>query len=345
MKINNQYTLALGLVTGTILLSLYTLNFSSTELVGNERFYAGDYSDLSEGGNSTIQLHKKNSQFSFNYIMREGVEFPFAGIYIEDTLEGKNIDLSEYDQVEVKIKAEKGKVIPITLNTIWNLKQRPYQHSLQISDTLKSYTIPLNQFRTPGWWLGENQSFTETDNNFEDVATLNVENCYRLPNNIEDEIIIEKITFSKNNSRSLLIIAVILIVGIFIIILIPFFKPKKEFIPIKASKYASKTKDQDKELIIAFIGKEYAQAGLTIKDISKGTGIPENSISKVLKQHFSMSFKEYLNYVKISESKRLLRETDMNISEIAYLVGYNNVTHFNRVFKAAMEISPNEFRA
>jgi AraC-like DNA-binding protein len=39
-----------------------------------------------------------------------------------------------------------------------------------------------------------------------------------------------------------------------------------------------------------------------------------------------------------------LKETSLSISEIAYLVGYNNVTHFNRVFKEKIGISPSEFK-
>lgn len=344
MKITKQYTSALGLVAGIILLSLLTVNFSSLSLISNEKYYSDSYSDMDENGNSSIELDKKKDILSFKYVIRNGVDFPFAGIYFEDTLEGSKIDLSAYDQIEIRIKATKGKVIPITLNTMENLKLRPFQKSLQISDSLATYTIPIREFRTPGWWINENQSYSESENNFEKVSTINIENCSRISNEIEDKVTIEEITFSKNNSRSILIIFTLLIIGSLIIALVPFFKPKKEYIPIKESSYLSKSKEDDKELIISFIAKEYTQSGLTIKDISKSTGIADNQISKILKKHFTMSFKEYLNYVRISEAKRLLQETDLNISEIAYLVGYNNVTHFNRVFKATMELSPNEYR-
>jgi len=47
----------------------------------------------------------------------------------------------------------------------------------------------------------------------------------------------------------------------------------------------------------------------------------------------------------MSESKRLLLETDLPIGEITYRVGFNNQTHFNRVFKAEMQISPSEYRS
>ena len=57
-----------------------------------------------------------------------------------------------------------------------------------------------------------------------------------------------------------------------------------------------------------------------------------------------MTFKQYLNKIRLSEAKRLLKETDRQIADIAYHVGYKNVTHFHRIFKQNEKISPNEYR-
>jgi YesN/AraC family two-component response regulator len=69
---------------------------------------------------------------------------------------------------------------------------------------------------------------------------------------------------------------------------------------------------------------------------------PKEPISKVLTLHFSTTFKEYLYYLRISEAKELLKNSNLNVSEIAYSVGYKNVTHFNRVFKTKEKNPPNE---
>lgn len=52
---------------------------------------------------------------------------------------------------------------------------------------------------------------------------------------------------------------------------------------------------------------------------------------------------EVLSYVD-QRGRTLLRDTDMLITEIATLVGYNNITHFNAMFKKETGISPKEFR-
>ena len=56
------------------------------------------------------------------------------------------------------------------------------------------------------------------------------------------------------------------------------------------------------------------------------------------------TFKQYLNIIRITEAKRLLRETDNQITSCAYNVGYNNIPHFNRTFKQLEGISPKEYR-
>jgi AraC-like DNA-binding protein len=42
---------------------------------------------------------------------------------------------------------------------------------------------------------------------------------------------------------------------------------------------------------------------------------------------------------------RELKITDKNISEIAYKNGFENISHFNRVFKSIKEISPRQYRS
>ena len=59
---------------------------------------------------------------------------------------------------------------------------------------------------------------------------------------------------------------------------------------------------------------------------------------------FKMSFKRYLTAIRMHEAKRLLQETDRLVIDIALTVGFNSISHFNRVFKASTHISPLEFR-
>lgn len=52
----------------------------------------------------------------------------------------------------------------------------------------------------------------------------------------------------------------------------------------------------------------------------------------------------YINRVRIEEACSLLRETELPVTDIAYRVGYQSVTHFGRVFKKAKAVSPQSYR-
>ena len=102
----------------------------------------------------------------------------------------------------------------------------------------------------------------------------------------------------------------------------------------------------DKELkkIFDYINKNYSNSDLTIIDVEKNCGISERRISQLIKKETNLHFKQFLNNLRIVEAKRLLTETDLHISEIAFNVGYGNISHFNRVFKSIVDQSPSSYR-
>ncbi|MFR2464209.1 MAG: helix-turn-helix transcriptional regulator [Clostridia bacterium] len=56
------------------------------------------------------------------------------------------------------------------------------------------------------------------------------------------------------------------------------------------------------------------------------------------------TFREYLNFVRISEAEKLLLNTDLNITEIAMEVGFSSSSYFIEQFKQLKSISPKRFR-
>lgn len=105
------------------------------------------------------------------------------------------------------------------------------------------------------------------------------------------------------------------------------------------------TQDEaDCQRIIQLIAARYPDPELSLSSIHRDTGIPEARISPILEKRTGLKFKPYLNQVRIQEAVRLLPEDRQSIGEIAFLVGYSHVTHFNRVFRELMKVPPGEFR-
>lgn len=66
---------------------------------------------------------------------------------------------------------------------------------------------------------------------------------------------------------------------------------------------------------------------------------------KLFKRHTGVSFTEYVSRLRTEKAKNLLLNPNLRVSEIAYEVGFQSLTHFNRVFKRVVHESPTAYRA
>jgi AraC-like DNA-binding protein len=66
---------------------------------------------------------------------------------------------------------------------------------------------------------------------------------------------------------------------------------------------------------------------------------------KLFKKATGLNFTDYVSRVRIEKARNLLLNPNLRISEIAYEVGFQSLTHFNRVFKRISGESPSEYRS
>ena len=95
--------------------------------------------------------------------------------------------------------------------------------------------------------------------------------------------------------------------------------------------------------IIGYINNHYKEA-ITLSTISQQFYISACHFSRTFKKTTGLSFTEYLNNVRIKEARKLLHKKDISITRVAELTGFNNNTHFNRVFKSIMGMSPINYK-
>lgn len=82
----------------------------------------------------------------------------------------------------------------------------------------------------------------------------------------------------------------------------------------------------------------------TIKELSKLYRISETAIKKVFKQIYGEPISTYLKNYRIRNAKRLLNESNLNITEISNNIGYKSVSKFGEAFKKETGLSPSEYR-
>lgn len=84
--------------------------------------------------------------------------------------------------------------------------------------------------------------------------------------------------------------------------------------------------------IVKYINQNY-QESLSLTTVAGKFFLSPSYLSKVFKDVTDFTFVEYLNNVRVKESKRMLAETRKKVVEIAAEAGFGSVTHFGRVFK------------
>ncbi|TCL76536.1 AraC-like DNA-binding protein [Hydrogenispora ethanolica] len=95
--------------------------------------------------------------------------------------------------------------------------------------------------------------------------------------------------------------------------------------------------------IVRFINSSYSEP-LTLPFLARQFAISPFHLSRTFKKVTGFGFVEYINSVRIREAERLLKETRLPVTEIAGRAGFENLTHFERVFKKISGSAPLAFR-
>jgi two-component system response regulator YesN len=92
-----------------------------------------------------------------------------------------------------------------------------------------------------------------------------------------------------------------------------------------------------------FIWSNYNQ-DISLKKASEAVGISPYYLSHLFRKEMGISFLEYLTSVRISIAKHLLKKTSMSVLEACLEIGYQDPSHFARVFKKKEGVHPSEYR-
>ena len=91
----------------------------------------------------------------------------------------------------------------------------------------------------------------------------------------------------------------------------------------------------------------YVQANyidITLDDLAENFFLSKPYLSKYIKEKSGMTFGDLVKEIRMKKAKALLKSSNMTVENIAMSVGYQNVEHFNRLFKKAYDMTPMQFR-
>lgn len=90
--------------------------------------------------------------------------------------------------------------------------------------------------------------------------------------------------------------------------------------------------------------EEHHTEDLSLGMVAKAVHTSVFYFCKLFKKATGNSFTEFVSRTRIEKAKNLLLNPNLRVSEIAYEVGFQSLTHFNRTFKNIMGLSPTEYR-
>ena len=331
------------------------------------------YTDIADSGTSLSTSTVTADQVTFSYVLGTGFHYPYVGLGFElltrDTMGDVTsyLNIEGYDSLRIRVRSTGSSEMRVQFLTNDSALSRPgaplsQRYLVQNTSLERGWTVKslwMGDFTIPEWWFRLNNLNPDPGNRFLNrAARFEIQNSSRMPVGVRDTLEISELTLVGENRSLGYVLA-----GVAAFLLAAFamlswlerermrsdraaqIAARREDLLLKAEKLPlSSHRTEDAKRILEFIGKNYSDSELDLERVCRETGVNRNRLSAILKEEVGTTFKGHLTDLRLSEATRALAETDLQVTEIAYKVGFGNVSHFNRVFKEHFEIAPVEYR-
>ena len=115
---------------------------------------------------------------------------------------------------------------------------------------------------------------------------------------------------------------------------------------LSSSSFANTSRNKESrrvQKVKQYINDHYAEP-LRLKDLASLAGMSPVAFSRFFRVRTNRTLSDYIADIRLGFAARMLVDTTRNISEICYECGFNNLSNFNRMFKAKRGSTPREFR-
>lgn len=108
------------------------------------------------------------------------------------------------------------------------------------------------------------------------------------------------------------------------------------------------TKQQNQEPVMVQKARAFIEANqsedIGLDEVAKAVNVSTYYFCKTFHKATGLTFTQYVALTRVAKAKKLLANPQLRISEIAYEVGFQSLTHFNRTFRKLTGKSPTKFR-
>lgn len=318
------------------------------------------YTDASSGGNSEsykVKFSDSIIEWSFQLRNHNCNIWPFTGI-------SRTVPFSERKEIEdsdsliIVICSDHQVRINLNLSTYDPEITKPeviqswrtLEYPILINQQKQRFSIPLKNFKVSEWWKKKYKIAPEDNKLFlESIGRIAL--TAKDPQYCDHTYTIFMYGLSIKHRNHFLLTCVVLTLILFIpglIILIILKKNNKpdnsRFDSIQIKPRPVPGPPSEWERVLEYLQVNYTDPQLNLQQLAINIGISDSKLSRLINERYHDGFRYLVHEFRINEGKRLLKESEMNISEIAYKLGYATSNHFNREFKKRTLLSPSSFR-
>ena len=95
--------------------------------------------------------------------------------------------------------------------------------------------------------------------------------------------------------------------------------------------------------VMKVINDNLSDSDFTVDMITKEVGISRAQLHRKMKEMTGLSISDFIRNIRLEQAVRLLKEQKVNVTQVAYTVGFSNLAHFSTVFKRQFGVSPTDF--
>lgn len=320
------------------------------------------FGDSASGGASRA-WSDSGIPWRFGMSLRPGFAYPYAAAGLHLVPGRAPLDLSRYDSLVLEGRSRRQHSLRIVIqaiepgetDTTRSLSYIPFEGGLAIEKAWSRQAVAVRDLSIPLWWSQREGAVPRPHPRaWQHAHRLFLENGLDTPPGTDDTLEVRSLHLV---GTTWLPLALLVPAALFLSALIHLrlkerpAGPALEDIPsappaagpMRDVPLASR-RDEEMRLLLDWVGEHYMDPDLCVERAGRACGIHPRRIPSVLRAAGHASFPTFVNSLRVEQAKRLLRDTDRTVSEIAVAVGVPNVSHFHRLFKAGAGMTPLEWR-
>lgn len=332
-------------------------------------------SDRDDGGRSTYSVKESSYNIDYDFWLHDGLQYPYVSFAVRFTQSREevaspvdhHVDLSSYTNVKFRIKCNPANILMFTAFS--------FDEQVSTFNNLLTYRIPsvyfacdrnwseieidLDKLETPEWWLRKHASLASRHYSLTQTASFTFGNSVQSPLLTDSNVAIDDLALESQSWTKVSVGILLLLITWSSFIFWVFKHYAKALtadvetrlqkdIPLIAYQQLSieSHKDKERSALLKYMVTEYQNPNLDLETVSQQVAMNKTKVNDILKEEIGLTFNAYLNKLRLTEAARLLAENnDMNIAEVAFSVGYNNASYFNRLFKSEYGCAPKAFKS